>query len=390
MKPALQSANMGQEPPPWAMALLGTGAMVSLGVGIRHALQYGSSDLQWSGSHLLWRHIDPWAERLAQSPHRFSHFSPPNYLHLLYLLFLPFAFLPFTVVQVLWCGCSILCSLAAVWVLVRYFALSKMQGFAVLALLWISSPFRVVLEVGQLSLFELLFFCLVFTSRSPLASGFAFGISLVKYSFSPVAGMFLFWRRRYGVLLIAAAVCCTGLLGCFLLLPTPFLQLMREPFLVSRIAVNPGVADLMTLSEYGLRPWIGIAPAKAMSYVVAMGGGAVFALTLSRLRVTKAAELCLLSLASLLFFKHLIYDYVFLVIPLCYAFSLRTSRKVWVPIVGGVFVFWFFAVLLHRATEGMAVNLAALSANCILLTLLLGYTTWVAIQSARKQHDPRF
>ena len=365
------------------MVVLGVCALASLTIGVRHALAYGSSDLQWSGSALLWRHIDPWAERLAQSPHHLSHTSPPNYLHLLYLLFLPFAFLPFSVVQVLWCGCSILCSLATVWLLARYFGLTRRQRFVVLALLWMSSPFRVVLEVGQLSLFELLFFCLVFTTRTPIANGLALGISLVKYSFSPVVGVFLFCRRRYLALLVAAAVGCAGLAGCFLLLPTPLLLLIREPFLVSRIAVNPGVADLMTLSEFGLRSWMGSSKANTLSYVIALAGGAACGAWISRLRLATRAEFCLLSLASLLFFKHLIYDYVFLVIPLCYGVSLRRSHGIKWPLFAAVFLFWYCGRLLDDTTAGSNVQLGALVLNCSLLTMLFVYAAGVAINAQR-------
>ena len=205
----------------------------------------------------------------------------------------------------------------------------------------------------------------------------ALGLSLMKYSFSPVAGVFLLCRQRYLVLLIAVAVCCAGLAGCFVLLPTPLLQLAREPFLVSRVAVNPGVADLMTLSEFGLRSSMGSGRASALSYGIALVGGAACGLWISRLRVSKGAELCLLSLASLLCFKHLIYDYVFLLIPLCYAASLKTSRRVKAPLYGGVALFWFLAGLINHATTGMNVQLGAQALNCLLLTMLFVYAAWV-------------
>ena len=89
-------------------------------------------------------------------------------------------------------------------------------------------------------------------------------------------------------------------------------------------------------------------------------------------------------MASLLFFKHLVYDYVLLVIPLCYALSLRSIRQK-TPIFLGVFVFWFFAALLNRAATDQAVHLPALWLNFLLLTALLAYTTVVA----RRPHPTR-
>ena len=240
------------------LALLGCAGLLSLATGVRHAMEFSSHDLQWMGGRLLGQHVDPWAERLANYPHHFPHFSPPNYLYLLYLLWLPLRSLSFHAAEIVWCAASIAFSMAAVALLQRVFTLSRYQTLLLLFLLWMSSPFRVVLEVGQMSLFELFFFCLTFAAVSTSVAGAAFGVSLVKYSFSPATGVFFFLRQRFGLLAVAALVTCGGLLGVHLLLPTPFAQLVREPFQVSRVAVSPGVADVMTLAEFGLRSPLGI------------------------------------------------------------------------------------------------------------------------------------
>lgn len=357
--------------------LLGLAALFSLTIGVRHALALGSSDLQWGGSHLLWGHVDPWMQRLDQPTLHSDHFSPPNYLHLLYVVLWPLALLPFATAQAAWCACSVLCSIVVVVLLTRFYDLTTREGFVVLALLWMSSPFRVVLEVGQISMFELLFFCLAFTARTPVVRGLSLGFSAVKYSFAPVTWAFLFWRRKFLVPLVATALCVVGLFSCFLLLDTPLLRLACEPFLVSRIAVNPGVADWMTLIEFGLRGNVGVHLAQTISYYTAMIASCAFAFMLSRLHLRKGAELCLLSIASLLFFKHLIYDYVFLVIALSYAMSLRKWRWLRAPVLAVVFLFWFASSHIVRASTGMHVNLTTLFLQCLVITSLLGYTLWL-------------
>ena len=235
-----------------ALVCIGCAALLSVGVGIRHALLYNSHDLQWMGSRLLAQHIDPWDEVLSGYPHHPSDFSPPNYLHLIYLLWLPFTTLSFQTVQIGWSVVSIGFSLASVALLRKLFHLSRFQTLLILFLLWMSSPFRVVLETGQMSLFELFFFSLTFAAASTWVSGAAFGLSIIKYSFSPVAACLFLLRGRYRVLLIAGAIILAGLLGAKLFLATPLLQLAREPFLVSRMKVSPGIADDMTLTEYTL------------------------------------------------------------------------------------------------------------------------------------------
>lgn len=359
--------------------LLGCVALASLATGVRHAMQHGSHDLQWMGGKLLAGHVDPWGERLANYPHRFQHFSPPNYLHLLYLLFLPFSSLSFETAEILWCSLTIGFSIAAIYLLTRLFALSRPQGLLVLFLLWMSSPFRVALEVGQMGLFELFFLSLTFTATAAWSAGAAFGISLVKYSFSPVAGVLFFLRRRYLLLVIAFTTCCVAVLGTRLFVGTPLLQLAREPFEVSRLAVSPGLADIMTLSEYSLRPHLGFEHAKSVSYALGIAGSVLYGFLISRHRTSRAVELTLVGVGSLLFFKHLVYDYVFLAIPLCYALSLRCMRSK-APILAGVLIFWFLASFLNRAANDLVVHLGALAFNFLLLASLLGYTTWVALQ----------
>ena len=362
-----------------ALALLGCAGLLSLVLGVRHAMTYASHDLQWMGARLLAEHTDPWGERLAGYPHHVQHFSPPNYLHLLYLLLLPLQFLSFRAAEIVWCAVSIGFSIASVALLQRLFALSRYGTLFTLFLLWMSSPMRVVLEVGQMSLFELFFFCLVFVTVRPWLAGAAFGISLVKYSFSPATSVLLLLREHFTILLIAAAVTGLGLLGVSLLLPTPLMRLAGEPFLVSRVAVSPGVADIMTLAEFGLRGPFGREHARTAAYALGLICSAGYALLLSRYRLSRRAELTLLSLASLFFLKHLIYDYVFLVVPLAYALTLKNDRAR-IPVFAGVFLFWALAGLLNRAASDRAVHLGGLACNVLLMGVFVTYTTVIVLK----------
>ena len=107
------------------------------------------------------------------------------------------------------------------------------------------------------------------------------------------------------------------------------------------------------------------------------------ALWLSRQRLSRAAELTLLSLASLFFLKHLIYDYVFLAVPLGYALAMRQARAR-NPIFAGVFVFWALAGVLNRAATDLAVHLASLTLNVLLMAAFVAYTT-LAVKRAEGQ-----
>jgi hypothetical protein len=368
------------------LIILGGAAVISLVLGIRHAFEYGSHDLQWSGARLLSQHIDPWQEQLSHLPHHPSHFSPPNYLHVFYLLLLPCGLLSFHTAQIVWCVGNICLSILVVLLLQRLFSLDRFQTALVLCLLWMSAPFRVTLEVGQISLFELFFFCAAYAALSTWLSGICLGFSLVKYSFSPVVGLLFLLRGRIRLLLIAAGVLVVGLIGVHLLLPTPLLRLAAEPFLVSRVAVNPGIADLMTFTEYFFTYLGANARAVNLSYAVAFACSLLYSIFLSRFRLSKGAELTLVSLASLFLFKHLIYDYVFLAIPLSYALSRYSSRRSR-PVFLGIFVLWFLATFLNRAIHGFNVNLVGLAINVGLLAVLLAYTTYFVIQEESRTRE---
>ena len=344
---------------------------------------YSSHDLQWMGGRLLAQGIDPWGERLANYPHHFQHFSPPNYLYPLYLLWLPLHSLSFSAAEMVWCVVSIGFSIASIALLQRLFALSRSQALLLLFLLWMSSPMRVVLEVGQMSLFELFFFCLAFVAGPAWLAGAAFGVSLIKYSFSPVAITFCLLRGRVVFLLTAAAVTGLGLLGVFLLLPTSLPRLVREPFLVSRVAVSPGVADVMTLAEFGLRGAFGTEHARSAAYALGLLCCAGYAAWLSRYRLSRRGELTLLSLASLVFLKHLIYDYVLLAVPLAYALTLKSVRAR-APVFSGIFLFWALAGLLNGAANDTVVHLGRLALNVLLMASFVGYTTYLVLRHERQ------
>src|SRR5579875_1337442 len=162
---------------------LGIAAIASVALGVHHALEFGCHDMQWMAARLVGQHIDPWQEELARLPHHYAHFGPPNYLHFLYLLLLPFGLLSHGPAEILWTGGNICLSVVCLLVLQRLFDLSRVQTALALCLLWMSSPFRVVLEVGQMSFFELFFLSVAYLAVSSAVGGISFGVSLVKYSF---------------------------------------------------------------------------------------------------------------------------------------------------------------------------------------------------------------
>ena len=366
------------------LAPLSIAALGSVAIGIRHAVQYGSHDMQWMAARLVGQHMDPWQEELARGPHHYLHFGPPNYLHLLYLLLLPLGLLNFPSAQVIWTVGNVCLSVICLLVLQRMFKLSGAQTALALFLLWMSSPFRVVLEVGQMSFFELFFLTGAYMAVSSAVGGISFGISMVKYSFSPSAAILFLLRGRIRLLVYAVVVSLVGLIGVWLFIRTPMVKLTLEPFVVSALptAVSPGFADLMTLAEHTLKFGMPIESARHIAYALGLLGSAAYAFLLSRFRLSRSAEFTLISVASLFFVKHLSYDYVFLVVLLCFALTQKSAR-IRGLLGGGVMAFWFVLPYFSRRTQNdVNVHLGQLATNCCLLAVLLGFSTYVVLKAA--------
>src|SRR6202042_972451 len=153
------------------LVLLSIAALVSLITGIRHAIEYRCHDLQWMGVRLVGQGIDPWQEELARFPHHYDHFVTPNYLHSLYLLLFPFGLLSFESAEIVWTATTVILSIICVLMLQSLFSLGRFHTLLALCLLWMSSPFRVTLEVGQMSFFELFFLTGAFLAASTALGG---------------------------------------------------------------------------------------------------------------------------------------------------------------------------------------------------------------------------
>lgn len=366
------------------LALLLLAACPSLLVGVRRALT-DSRDLQWGGAWLLRHNIDPWAEALHGYPNHLTFFSPPNYLHHLYVLLLPLSLLRVSTAAALWCSLNLALSIGCVFLLRRLLALPLQHTIALLCLLWMSSPFRVTMASGQMSLVEL--FCLIaaFSAFSEPVRGVSFGLSLAKYSFSPPTALFFLVRRRVTLLAIAVAMALAGLLIAHTLVRTPLLQLATEPLALAGRAVWPGVADVMTLVETLLTRTLPKSTAQHIAYAVSLLASLAFALLLRPRRLSRGTELALLSVVSLFLFKHLIYDYVFLLPALALAISAE-GRRLRYPTLALIALFWYAASFLNRSTnlDTGAVVLWRLWINVFLLAALL---LWLTLQTLRVSSD---
>jgi len=326
----------------WLNAALVLPATISLYGGIRNALSR-SQDFQWSGAHLALQHIDPYSQFLRHDPeHRILLSQVPNYLHELYVLLLPLGALSFSHAKPVWAILNCLFAVLVVFLLRRIYELQASQAFLLLLLLFSSTPCRIVLGSGQQSLFELLLFCLIFYFTKPTAQGIALGISYSKYSFSPVIFLYLFFRRQFRILAISFIAPLLGLFVMGLLVHCSVVPLSTEPLAVSRIGVTSGPGDLMGIIQSVFQNLLPESIIGKLMYAMALLASGAYAFVLSRTNSpSPRRDAAALAVASLMFFTHLTYDYVFLAIPLAAAFSSSSLRWARTYVVAAVILLWF-------------------------------------------------
>jgi hypothetical protein len=306
-------------------------AAVSLCGGIYNALRPGySEDFQWSGTHLALHRIDPYHQFLLHDPgHLILMTQVPNYLHELYILLLPLGAMSFSSARLIWLVLNCLFTVAILAILRNIYALDRAKTLLLALLLLASTPYRIVLGAGTESLLELMFFCLFFYLKGHIKRGLILGLSYLKYSFSPVLVFYLAFRRQYRMLAISLVPPLVGLLLMWLLVGGNLVSLATEPLVVSRNGVSPGLGDLMMLVHIAFDHMLQKSVVGGMTYAAALLASAGYAFILSRQNgLSVQREAAALAVGSLMFFPHLTYDFVFLIVPVaaCLAGSMNKTK----------------------------------------------------------------
>jgi hypothetical protein len=321
-------------------------AVASVVVASERALSsghgFGSTDFQWSPTKLVLEGVDPYQARLHGSSAIILTQSP-NYLQLLYLVLSPFGLMAFGTAKLVW---LLLNLVLAVGISVFYARLAGwgLTGSVVLASVFLgSTPMRIGLSNGQHAVFLLVFATLAFACAERWWAGGPLAVVLTKYSFAPIGLVMLFAGRIRtcivsGVVLLAAAVAVGKMTS------TGFVTIMKGPFQVGAHAVGAGAADLMTLA--GFTPWFdGSEPSiggLALLLSVVLTG-------LCRRRIREGDwvyALAVGSLVSLICFKHLLHDQVFLLPVVVVAVRMRPGRQL--VVLGALVWCWLVVGILSQ------------------------------------------
>jgi hypothetical protein len=205
-----------------------------------------------------------------------------------------------------------------------------------------------------------------FTYRDRVWSGVALAIVIAKYSFLPIALCFLVQRRWKSISIAIAASILSWLLFTAMVHSEDALGTLRGPLEVSRTAVADGVGDLMSALEL-------IMGLDRSNFALYWAGFIVaFILTLLIIPRLKADQwmhaLAISGVISLLCFKHLLHDFVFL-LPVLAILGSVTKKKQIVAICV-VFTQWFGLSMLDQIGVATTTATATTLSFCSMCALL--------------------
>ena len=325
--------------------LLAFMAFISVAQGINNALIY-SQDFQWSPSVLFWDGINPYNYYLnGNEENRIILSQAPNYLHSTYIFLYPFTLLDWESAKVLWALSSLLFAVISVWFLCRTAGCTFYETLFVAFIFFCSTPLRNCIGNGQHATLVLLAFCGFFVKRKwlgDLSTGFGF----FKYSFMPPLFLYLVLARGLKSMALLILPGFMGWLVFSLYIGSAPFETLMLPLKVSSYAVSNGQGDLMTILGMLATNFDSVA-LLAVSYLMPLVLSLLFAYYLSKNPGEPLYIFSMISVASLLLFKHLSYDYVLLLPVFIFALKNRFSWEGFF-ILTAVLFNWFGLKFLHH------------------------------------------
>ena len=307
-----------------------------------------SSDFQWSATNLILNGINPYDSWLAQNSNNlFLATQDPVYIPSLYLLFMPYGFLPLKVAVFFNAIFNVIFMIFIVHFLGTIFELNTKLRFLLFSIFCVSFPARTSIDLGQTSLLCLFLFILGIyylekkEDKLDFLGYFIFGIGFFKYTFAPsffVGILNLYKKKKF--ILLSFLFPLMGYFYCSLMTNSNIFKDLFKPLLIAKEVTTLnmiGQGDLMSLFD--------ILSNNTNSYLIG-----VIALLLSifipflafKYNLKGISYWSVITISSLCFFRHLYYDYVFLIIPLIYSI-LEKNKFVKCFLFSSIIWFWFLS-----------------------------------------------
>ena len=303
-------------------------------------INYSFQDLKYSGSKLFLYDENIYKIYLDDpSDQRILGSQYPNYSIASIYFHLPLGFFSFDLAKIIWRIFSIIL-LAHTYIILSNSDLEiKNQNsiiFFSMIILIISKPFNVLINTGNFSI--VCFWAYIFFFIGKKYNIFiSLLISSIKYSFAPILIFYAFYKKNFLQIFFVFLFTIFLLFHFSYKFDYDFIKLIIAPLQIGALSTASGFLDFQTL--LGNHP-----NNEILRYtLIFLLSFSFFYFILKKTNRSSLFDLSIVSLLTILFFKHLYYDVIFLLPTLIYSFKIKSKYKYTLILV--IFYYWFVAYL---------------------------------------------
>ena len=303
-------------------------------------INYSFQDLKYSGSKLFLNGENIYKIYLDDpSDQRILGSQYPNYSIASIYFHLPLGFFSFDLAKIIWRIFSIIL-LAHTYIILSNSDLEiKNQNFIIffsMIILIISKPFNILINTGNFSI--VCFWAYIFFFIGKKYNIFiSLLISSIKYSFAPILIFYAFYKKNFLQIFFVFLFTIFLLFHFSYKFDYSFIKLIIAPLQIGALSTASGFLDFQTL--LGNHP-----NNEILRYIlIFLLSFSFFYFTLKKTNRSSLFDLSIVSLLTILFFKHLYYDVIFLLPTLIYSFKIKSKYKYTLILV--IFYYWFVAYL---------------------------------------------
>jgi len=296
------------------------------------------SDLQWSPSVLFFQGIDVYGAFYSDSLKQLINLSGfPNYSTGSIYLHLPLAKINFEQAKIFWLILFSLLMMLNYLILKNYSKIKEIKIFFVFLILIISKPYIWLLSTGQFSIISISSFIIYFfyIKRTRLIALYLISI---KYSFAPFVffySLFINKEKNYTILIVLISIFFVFHYSYYF--DSNFFNNLIAPIYIGKLTSASGVSDLQTLlGNHPKNDFVRYFILLILSLLTF-----IFFYKITKRDLTFDISIC--SLLTLMFFKHLYYDYV-LLMPLIFFCLDKKKIVLRAVVIFIVLYFWFFYI----------------------------------------------
>lgn len=296
------------------------------------------NDVKWSGSKLFLQDLNIY-EIYVQNKFdpRIKFAQYPNYSILSIYFHIPIGLLDWNNIEIIWRIISIIL-MSHIFIILIYANLKikdqKLIIFFSMLLLIFSKPFHILINNGNYSIFCFWAFIFYFFGKKNNIF-ISLLISSIKYSFAPILFLHSFLSKNYLNIFLVIFLSLIALIHFSIKFDVNFFQTMISPLNIGSTSAASGYLDLQT--------FLGNHPNNTtLRYLIIFLLSLFVYLFLSKYsNRSKLFDLCIVTFITLLFYKHLYYDTIFLLPLLVYSFKIDNKFK-YLPILIIIY-FWFIS-----------------------------------------------